>query len=332
MTSIPFTVPTEFATGLADGSLLRFGALLKEADTGLIVGHLQETGIFQQAVHAAGNIPFSPLAAVTAGSTVYTNVQIHHLTGMVRSLQMFQYANLGVALVGVGVSVAGFVVLSRRLKRVEGAILDLRYEVANQFLESFNREFRARCERVECLLGQARIAKAYSSSGPELCRVAGDLADAGSGFSAEVKHCLSQRRIDDDALKSLVAGMMLCDSARIECLLLADELVAAKLTSEQVAENYSRWFDPVDPVTLTQRICNMEGEGQRMDQTRVSAIRRKRVEPLLQGLRDATDAALTKPFLVQTLIEQGITGPNYVERVQTEQEHPFLVLPHHRHG
>ena len=43
---IPFRIPFDFAADVAVGKIVRYGAILKDAQTGRIVAHLQETGLF----------------------------------------------------------------------------------------------------------------------------------------------------------------------------------------------------------------------------------------------------------------------------------------------
>lgn len=44
---IQFDLPAQFLQGIATGDIIRYGAILKDAGTGRIVGHLQESGIAQ---------------------------------------------------------------------------------------------------------------------------------------------------------------------------------------------------------------------------------------------------------------------------------------------
>lgn len=50
------------------------------------------------------------------------------------------------------------------------------------------------------------------------------------------------------------------------------------------------------------------------------------MNPLVQAIRDVTDAALTKPFLIETLIEKGIGGRDFISALRDEKEHPLLFL------
>src|SRR5262245_15208438 len=110
LTTIPFEHPARFVAGLTTGDIIRFGSILKDAQTGQIVGHLQESGIAQSALSLATSGIASPLSlvpqAINVGTGLYTAVQVGQLKAMMETLQSLQIATLGISLVGVGVSVA----------------------------------------------------------------------------------------------------------------------------------------------------------------------------------------------------------------------------------
>ena len=54
--SISFDVPAQFLTRVSDGSLVRFGGLLKDSSSGQIVAHLQETGLVPHLLGAFPNL------------------------------------------------------------------------------------------------------------------------------------------------------------------------------------------------------------------------------------------------------------------------------------
>jgi hypothetical protein len=63
--SIPFEIPAKFAGDIANGTLIRFGALLKDSNSGNIVAHLQETGVAESLMRGA----LSPLTALNSVSS-----------------------------------------------------------------------------------------------------------------------------------------------------------------------------------------------------------------------------------------------------------------------
>ena len=123
---IPFDLPLRFLPGLASGDIVRYGAILKEAGTGRILGHLQESGIAQSLLSQALSSATSPLSlassVVNTGSSIYTAIQVRQLKAMMETLQALQVATLGVSLVGVGVSVAGFLYMRKRFNSLDGRL------------------------------------------------------------------------------------------------------------------------------------------------------------------------------------------------------------------
>jgi H+/gluconate symporter-like permease len=123
---IPFDLPLQFLPGLATGDIVRYGAILKDAGTGRILGHLQESGIAQSLLSQALSSATSPLSlassVVNTGSSIYTAIQVRQLKAMMETLQALQVATLGVSLVGVGVSVAGFLYMRKRFNSLDGRI------------------------------------------------------------------------------------------------------------------------------------------------------------------------------------------------------------------
>jgi hypothetical protein len=47
---------------------------------------------------------------------------------------------------------------------------------------------------------------------------------------------------------------------------------------------------------------------------------------LVSCIRDAQDAASTRPLLIDTLIAKGISGRKFVQRLESEKEQPILCL------
>lgn len=59
------------------------------------------------------------------------NAQLVQLKKMVKSLQVLQYANLGIGLAGIGVTVVGFAVVSKKLNNIKETVERLSKEGLN---------------------------------------------------------------------------------------------------------------------------------------------------------------------------------------------------------
>ena len=47
---------------------------------------------------------------------------------------------------------------------------------------------------------------------------------------------------------------------------------------------------------------------------------------LVSNVRDAQDAALSKPYLLETLIDRDVDGHEYMRQLREEKEQPLLLL------
>jgi flagellar hook assembly protein FlgD len=124
---IPFQIPQEFIAAWQTGALEQVGALLKNVDTGKIVGHLQETGALQ---HASASLAAGPvgLVASTASQAVglMQNRQMgKQLTAMqdsLGSMQSLQMLTAVSSIVGIGVTVASTAIILSKMKAIEGTL------------------------------------------------------------------------------------------------------------------------------------------------------------------------------------------------------------------
>jgi hypothetical protein len=99
---------------------------------------------------------------------------------------------------------------------------------------------------------------------------------------------------------------MLCNSIRIDCRIRTNELRNAREIAESVANDYQQLFNQLTPVSFQAS----DGEG---------AV-------VVQTIRDITDAAATKPYLIEYLRTQRFDGREYLNRVENETQHPLLML------
>lgn len=324
--SIPFDVPRQFAAGLADGSLVRFGALLKDSGTGQVVAHLQETGVVPRLLSGVSRLPLAPTELLSGAVAIDNNLKLRQLTSLVQTLQSLQYATMGIALVGVGVSVAGFALMNRRLKGIEGEISNLKTLMEKQFRELHLRELRARFALASTCLERAENAHRFREPAPELRGAAERLAESSGFFKAEVKFALKEERVNMELVRSFTYAMLLCDTTRVECLVGANEMDAAMCIAECSGADWVGLFDEIDAVTLTRRVSAATGDGQH-SYSELRELRLRLIEPFLQLMNEATEAGITRAALIQSLVDRGIEGSEYLQRVRKEEKEPILMLP-----
>lgn len=309
---IPFELPLRFLPGLATGDIVRYGAILKDAGTGRILGHLQESGIAQSLLSQALSSAQSPLSlvlsGVNTGSSIYTAIQVRQLKAMMETLQALQVATLGVSLVGLGVSVAGFLYMRKRFNSLDVRLDKLIDAVKAGFDNLEKSGFRQQMSRSKSLVQRAELAKSMIDPLKEYKEITAQLADQAAFFEGEIVFQISARGpINHDIFWLQAQLWMLCNSVRVDCLIRANELLNAQRVSERIAGEYQGLFERIGPASFDSELS--EGRA------------------TVKILRDATDSAHSKPFLLDYLRTRRIEGPVYIDSVEREKEQPMIVLP-----
>ena len=311
ISTIPFEIPAELLGRVASGELVRYGTILKDAGTGQIVKHLQETGVAQSILSSLASGPFAPVSAladvVSAGANVYAGLQIQQLKTMMETLQFLQVATLGVSLAGVGVSVAGFYYMHKRFNSLEDRMDELSETIKLGFENLGHRDLRKQLHSTKSLLQRAQQARALSDTRSEYSEVAAGLADQAAYFEGEIAFMVKNNGpIDLDVFRQMAQMLMLCNSVRIDCRVRTNELRHALVISESVASDYENLFTHLTPLSFG------------TDFTKgLFAIK---------VLRDASDAALSKPYLIDYLRTRRINGADYIGALEEEKNSPLLLL------
>jgi hypothetical protein len=334
---IPFEVPDRFLVGVAAGAVRRIGATLRDRATGRIVAHLQETGLLQGLAGAGGPAELAGLVLSVGrlASSVIANVQLEQVKRMLSGLQFLTRASLAAAAVGVGVSVAGFALVLRRLSRVVEGLRSGRSEAAAARLAAERVEtlLGARDRgRLESLLHRGEEAWARSDAAAVWKELDGALdaeqrywqALVGGAAGASVFH--DPRFTLEQAAAAYEAALTLA-AARVQTLLLLEELPAARGHARQ----FQRWHDELlFGLTPTDIAAARSSDPARRDGAS-EADARGRLLPLakrfMDGAREIQLHVAGRAAMVEALIERGVRGRAYVEALRERTDEAVLVLP-----
>jgi hypothetical protein len=314
--SIAFSIPSKFISGIADGSLVRFGGIIKEAGGGQIVAHLQETGVVQNLM---GNA-FSPLTSI---SSIGANFQLNNITKMVETLQILNFASLGVGLVGLGINAVGFKVMSDRLVEVKSELMSLSEKVEFRFLELEARHLREHQSRVISLTGEAALTSSLASPQSEWLRISNAFSEEAGFYKGEVEHLLSLRDFRSEAFKPLVELFSFCNIVRIRTLISAEELSTAKKAALATADDYCSMFDPISPLALSKKSLGNNPNFNYEIKLKSSLEKNKRT---IDSIRDAQEAISTVPELIDTLVRKDISGAAFLKKLEEEKVEPIVCL------
>ena len=325
--TISFEVPTKFLASHTLGAVVRYGAILKDAGTGRIVGHLQETSALH-ALSQAGSVSLNPLAAIVdTASGIASNYQLYRVDQKITAVQnlltgvaTMQAATLATCGLGIGISVIGFMALKRRLDQTS-AKLD---EIKKAIQSGFDKQAEKRLQDQEAeLAGQLDLAEEgwhAKDGGKQNWTSATEKLGAIENFYAREIESSIRDGVALDALTYLLDRYRVAIATKIECLVLRDEFKNAAHYTQTVSRRAIEMFDSLTPVSISESFG------------RVLAIPAKRshledARALIIGIRELQDQLLTNPFVIARIAETAAHGRDYIEKLKDEQVEPLLVLP-----
>lgn len=345
MTSLLYKIPEALVTGVASGNYKLVGAVIQEAVTGRILGHVQQTGALDQilklAIPALGAAHPALGAAVVAAQTLASGVslvqneQIKSRLAAVQSslglIQNMQVASLAVSGLGLGVSVVGFAVMHQRLngiathmKTLDSKIEKITADRRSDDLRGIFADIASELDTVETLSTRVNKTNAAEAAQRGLAQSAGRLEDQFRRQADKVQTAAATTS-DLEMLWSLAAAIRLCHEAGLQALFTVNELATAQ---ELSARQASRFFDlsqPLSPDALA-RLC-ASGAKSAEEATAARRAALPQAEHLVRGLRDSVASIGSQSELAAQLLAKGITGPQYLGEVAEEKSEPLLYLP-----
>jgi len=156
-------------------------------------------------------------------------------------------------------------------------------------------------------------------------RISHDLAAEAGFYQGEIEHLISLSIFDAQQFKAFSQLYTLCNNAQIKCLMLADELLAARDTSKAMARQYNQLLDPLTPITLAKQSIRLS---HKTDQSYDHLLRQELVDSkqLVSSMREIQDTAATRPLLLDTLIDRRISATAFFDRLENEKNEPILCL------
>jgi len=309
---IPFTIPSQFMAAHATGQIVRYGAVLKDAHTGRIVAHLQETGLLQRAVGTG--LSFDPsgasgLIGVVQNAQISQKItQLQSAVGVVQNLQL---VNLVSSVAGIGVTAASTAIILGRLNAIGDRIG--RLEQGVEALPGVFRKLELRNTMIEIGTALERFESADNRRDKDqTVRAVEEKLHYGFDRMLDgVRTTAETPGVDAEAIRCLLASLSVCGAAQIKAFLWLNE-------REMAAGQARRQF-----VKLME-LSEMFPKDVLMDRLDCEADDADRLEADLAGLRQRFAAI---PSLVENLIALDLDGRDYLERLDAERDHPLLVLP-----
>jgi hypothetical protein len=166
---------------------------------------------------------------------------------------------------------------------------------------------------------------ALSNPIPELLRLAPLFADESAFLRGELAHYINTSVFEPDLFQSLTLSYSLCNSGRIQCLLLAGELRGALRVSEDDASSANELFDRLRPIHLAKKLNpdpSLDGKPGDINANRYLWS----MQDFVMNVRDIQDCMNSKPFLIETLMAKKVDGFEYLNQLRQQKDEPLLLM------
>jgi len=133
---IPFNVPLKYKVLLETGKIVRYGTVLKDLQTGQIVGHLKEVGNLPN-IMSSMPLSLDPLSSL---SNIAQNLQLQEISQNLEVVKMISSVGAVASVATLGVSVAGFAIVTQKLNKISERVNIVLEEVASvkEIVEELN--------------------------------------------------------------------------------------------------------------------------------------------------------------------------------------------------
>lgn len=315
-----------FAAGVARGEMVRHGAIIRDALTGRIVGHVQETAGFGNVVSSL--LPGSPTGLAKLALGAVRTVQNEQIKAGIAVLQSLQLGGLALSGVGIGVSIAGMALLAQRIDRVGarvGAMSETLQRIARQ-VEALRLEpIRHDLDALHTAGKEVEEGWLLADPEPHWRRAASDLHHLQTRFARRARELDAVPDADTGLRDAMVEAFVASASTRVSARVVAGDMAAAEMAATEHARELADLTGGMGVLQLLARALdgNEEPAGRlrRIDELRPA------IEAQAALIRDREDAAATTPITIAALRERGISGRAWLERARTETEASLIVLP-----
>ena len=326
--SLLYKIPPELLDRFVDGSATLFGAIIKDSSTGRILGHVQQTGIAQQLLGRAMDMAtggFSPLDVVSVIQNEQIERGIRLLQDGMILMRPLQYGTLALSGLNLGVAVAGFALMEKRLRgmqkqldKIQDAIGKITTDRREDEIRSTLADILSDLRNIDSLHTRESPAGAAEALQIALDRHAGRLethfrreADTADRKAMTLDHL--------ERLWALAAAIRLCHEASLQALFIGNNLATVESNGLSLAEGHIALLEMVSPDALARLVA-------RHDPTfHTKALEQAHL--LSDGLRGGVESLVGQISIARTLAATGTSGLAYLREACQERERELLFLP-----
>lgn len=331
-------IPAVLEAGIRSGQLDVYGSTIRNVANGQIAGFLQETSGLAKIVDLVGNGPVAPLKLIGTGIQIVQNEQIKSGLSAVQQgvamLNQLQIANMALGAAGIGVSVIGFAVMSKKIDGVREDVRALDGKL-DRLLDEFARDRTEKLdEMLDRLHGLAERIDTRWTMSVDRAEIGwhrdADEADClGNFFSGRARRLLDARPTAiTEATPLLDAGAM-ASGLRVGALAQSGETIAAISVARDDAGRLERLTGAIGAADLA-RAWMAAPEWRTAPGSNAAAdalmLATTEARAIAVTLRSREAAAVTRAEPLIALEAKGIRARDWLSAAREEQDAPILLL------
>lgn len=327
-------VPAHLLAGVQSGEFNVYGAIIRSVAEGRIVGHLQETSglakLGATALAAPGSLPLAGagLASDLVGHGV-SYVQNEQIKAAVNVVQNLQIANLALGVVGIGVSIAGFAVLSAKINWVEGkldAITDRLAEVARAVDWMRRDRISDDFTRLRTIAEQMDEGWSLIDPASQWRHVATEAHTLANMFERRAGELIAEPA-DLHAAEPFLEALALAGALRVSARLASGDDAAAAGAANEAARVLVSLGERASLGTSVLRQMRAKADiGGSQEWEEALSGRIEALRPVVAGLRQREAGAASTVLTLAELQRQQIPGRAWIEAARNEETEPVLCL------
>lgn len=332
-------VPDGLVQGVLSGQYRVFGSVIREAANGRIAGFLQEApSLASMLLNGAsaghsGALAEAGLSVVQIAQNEVIRRGVGRIEDAVALLGPLGVANLAVNATGIGVTIAGFAVMSAKIEGVKQAV----HGLADQ-IETVSTKIDA-LQRDAIDVDFAEL-KSLSKSFDEAWQLGGDAAvrrwhDVARGalsqqsrFELRADRALSgntQQYLEADPFLDAVS---LASALRVAALAACDESSAARDAGADGARSIERLTGGLGLADLSLAVlAKTSAQPGTQDWTLAQAAANQSMRPMALKIRQREAAAITRAAPLAALEDRSIRPREWLEAARSETSSPVLFMP-----
>ncbi len=331
-------IPAALEAGIRSGQFDVYGSTIRNVANGRIAGFLQETSGLSKIAELVGSGPAAPLRLIGTGIQMVQNEQIKSgLSAVQQSVAMLnqlQIANLALGAAGIGVSVIGFAVMSKKIDGMREDVRALEGKL-DRLLDEFARDRTEKMdEMLDRLRGLAeRIDTRWSMSNDRAeigwNRDADEADNLGNFFTGRARRLLDARPTAITEATPLLDASAMVSGLRVGALALSGETMTATSVARDDAGRLERLAGGIGAADLARAwMAAPEWQTGPGSSAAGDALVLATTEALATAmmLRSREAAAVTRAAPLIALEAKGVHARDWLGAAREDQGTPLLLM------